>query len=110
MDIKDKEIMTIVILSKDDIKSIRNGNVLTKGASNGNIVTICSEKSYNIIAEENPKLIISEKVIYISDDDIISMILNDESVIYKSKLLDTTYHIVLDTVYEKILDAIKNIS
>ena len=102
MDIRDKEIMTIVILSKDDIKSIRNGNVLTKGASNGNIVTVCSEKSYNIIAEENPKLIISEKVIYISDDDIILMILNDESIIYKSKLLDGTYHIVLD--------AIKNIS
>ena len=44
MNMKDNETLGIVILSKDNIKSIRNGNILTKGVSNGDTITICSEK------------------------------------------------------------------
>lgn len=103
MNMKDNETLGIVILSKDNIKSIRNGSVLTKDASNGDIITICSEKSYTVIAKEIPKLIISEKIIYISDDDIISMLLNDKFITYKSKLFNATYRIYLDSVYEGLL-------
>ena len=100
MNMKDNETLGIVVLSKDNIKSIRNGNILTKGASNGDTITICSEKSYNVIDKVNPKLIISEKVIYISDDDIISMLLNDKFITYRSKLFNATYRIYLDSIYE----------
>ena len=103
MNMKDNETLGIVILSKDNIKSIRNGNILTKDVSNGDTITICSEKSYNVIDKVNPKLIISEKVIYISDDDIISMLLNDKFITYRSKLFNAIYRIYLDSVYEGLL-------
>ena len=48
-------------------------------------------------------MIISEKVIYISDDDIISMLLNDKFITYRSKLFNTIYRIYLDSVYEGLL-------
>lgn len=44
MNMKDNETLGIVVLSKDNIKSIRNGNILTKGASNGDTIRICSKK------------------------------------------------------------------
>lgn len=103
MNMKDNETLGIIILSKDNIKSIRNGNILTKDASNGDTITICSEKSYNVIDKVNPKLIISEKVIYISDDDIISMLLNDKFITYRSKLFNAIYRIYLDSIYEGLL-------
>ena len=69
----------------------------------GILLQFVLKKSYNVIDKVNPKLIISEKVIYISDDDIISMLLNDKFITYRSKLFNATYHIYLDSVYEGLL-------